>query len=455
MTWREVPMSDKAMIHSGGPRPTSTRLPPVRPPAWDEIRPRPDVEVLTPEQMRQQESLKPPPPPRFIFERAGVGRPTIVPPVEVATEPFLGLLVAVGQIIPVSPAAPAFGNVKITYKPYRPNSPTGGRFFLETSSGSSHAMASLPAAGGEEEWAVVFSLQRGVSVLKRLSGEFSSVMVGIDAEQVSIGPYSFPFGGPVGEFPSRDPFLTVEARAALPSYYLDSIIERVAPAVATEMNRAHLAGVHIDFRDKKAVATDGARLHVLQLPRMGVESMTPASAPSVTLEPAALHFLQAAANREWVAMQINEQQIAAFGDDYGLVGRITQEGYPEWRAVIPAYEGFWMLDKTAFIAALKPAATATEGLLTIDALTNRLTISVHDEHKDAMYTKDISAKRMGTAPAAVRLAVTPRYLLEAVTACIGGLIQLAFAKDDVITHAPMVVSGEDPEFIAVIMPRKS
>ncbi len=278
--------------------------------------------------------------------------------------------------------------------------------------------------------------------------------MGIDAQHVHLGPYSFPHGGAVRDFPARTPLMPEELKAVVPAHYITEIIERVLPASTDDADEPGLGGVHLDFDEGLAIATDRARLHLLHLGEMRVEAKgTYRARPAVTLTRAFFEYLQAVVNREWIGLVVADKLVTAFGDDFGAIARPLEQSFPGWRKAIPSYAGYWVSDKEAFLQMLDEAQPLerTHVHLSVDSIAEKLLVSARSADGDA-YKNSVTAHRQG-GPASVRVALDPQYLREAIEATAGGLIRLGFEHERSETQ-PITVRGEDDDFLAVVMPCK-
>ena len=410
----------------------------------DEVCPRPDVEVLTDEEKKQQEQLRDVPPPTAIFDRQTRSPESLVGHLGVNTEALLGFLSALSIIAPDGPDL--VRAVKMSYM----STEHGPRLGLEAASPTTQAYVLMKTDGESVSgFSVLLPLQRSINVLRALRGEYSTILIGLDNEMVHLGPLSISPAGSVSDFPERRPIYNVEARAVMPAYYLEEIVTRLLPVLVESIDSLNPRGLHIDFAEGVAVAGDGELFHLLQLPRMGVESrIARVALPSVTIRPEFFRFLVPVVNRDWAAFQINADQISAAGDDFAVVTRCVIENYMSWKSAIRKYAGSWVLDKAAFLAALQEtrALGGRQVRLQFDAGTEglKLTWSIDRE----CYKKVIVAKRYEAPPVAMVDAYADE-LARAVEACRGGLIRLGLDPDKT-AKSPVTVRGEDDEFLAIV-----
>jgi hypothetical protein len=341
-------------------------------------------------------------------------------------------------------------SVKLTFKPAGEEI---SKLYIETSNAAMWALVSMEAMGGDQDFAVVMPLQRAINILKYLRGECKRVLIGLDDQQVHLGPLSMPFGGSVHDFPPRAALHTVEARAVVPAYYLEEVCNRLAPVLGTDVGSSSSSGIHVDFAQQAAVASDGSRFHILRLPRMGVESrLTRVLPPAITVAPEFFAFLTAVVDRDWTAMQINANQIAASGEDYAVIARCAMGDYERWKTMIRHYQGHWVFDR----AALQEKLTEAMGVVD-DGATLRIRLDAGRDYGilsatagEGEFQEFITAKRYDSSPAVVNARVGLHELWEAVDLCHGGLVRLAFDNTPGMHREPVIVQGEDNDFMAIL-----
>jgi hypothetical protein len=152
-----------------------------------------------------------------------------------------------------------------------------------------------------------------------------------------------------------------------------------------------------------------------------------------------------------VGLSINDQLVTAVGEEFGVLARPLDGPFVDWRAAIPAYTGYWVVDKEALVETLKDAqALLCEHVrLVVDSIADQLIITARGPQGDT-YRRALTAHRKG-GPPMLRCAVDPRFLLYAVDSTEGGLVRLGF-DDQEQDHKPITVRGEDDDFLAVLAP---
>jgi DNA polymerase III sliding clamp (beta) subunit (PCNA family) len=418
----------------------------------DEAIPHPDVEIISAEEERHREQLKDPPPPETILEATPPVRPSMVPLIEADAELLLGFLAAAELPSLEDGTPPVAGLAKMSFFPA--NGSDKPRLFLEAANASVWMGVSMSVhGGGADEHSSVLPIQRAIGVLRRIRTQYNSVYIGMEKEQINFGAYSIPYGGLLENFPNRPPVLIGEVRVAFPAFYVEQVLSKLLPAIGHDISKPQMTGIILDISSRVALSTDGYRMHLVKMPRIPVDTKPGMSPPMVTVPPIFFKVLAAVVDREWAAVEIGEKQIVAGGSDYAVIAKTVMEGL-DWRKAVPGYKGYWVVDKTSLVGVLTDAmAVAGEGevQLNIDALSEKLMVTAKGLDGDR-FQKPITAKRFD-GPARVCIVVNPRYMLDAAASCAGGLIQLLFddGKDDK-SMAPMMVRGDDEEFLAVIAP---
>jgi DNA polymerase III sliding clamp (beta) subunit (PCNA family) len=416
--------------------------PPEAPPA--DLEPAPTVEQLTKNELRLlEEADKTAPVPERLLESVPMVKPSLVVPVEVNAHLFQDFLDSLTHLTRRGDV-PIMRNVRMSY--------TEGELQLEATDGRVWGRVRLKAQGGRDGFECVLPLQRARNVIRRILSRYATLSIGVDQANIHLGNYSFPHGGSLRDYPARPTLMPDQLKVALPACYISSILQRVGPAVDPDHDRPVLRGIHLDFSDGLAVATDGHRLHLLALPEMKMATRSPhQTPPSVTLTPEVFRFLAAVVERNWVGLLVHPQLVTAVGTDFGVLAQPLEEGFVHWRKVLPDHDGFWVVDKEALLEGLRDAQPlgATEAVLTVDTIGERLVVRLRG-HEDAACETTITAQRRGGAPA-LRVTLNPRYLLDAVDATAGGLVRLGFSPDGA-EPSPVTVRGADDEFVAVIMP---
>lgn len=380
---------------------------------------------------------------------------------EVDTEEFAGFLAAAQTI------TEHLTSVKITYR-------GSDRLYVEV---SSNGLWGLVAIKSEQnpgvEFEEVISLKRIASIAKRATLRHRRIIIGVLREMMSIGPVMIPIIGK-RDFPPAPALRDWESRATIPANYFKEILQRVTPAQSEGIETPSLRAVLLDHSVAKiegehrvlctAIATDGVRLHALKLPGMlTVQTKTSRIPPSVVLPERYFKYLSAVANRQWTGLEFSEGQVLARGKDYIAVAKTTMRGssyrsIEDWKDIYVEYDGYWAVDKSEFSRIINGAASfkldgISEIRLGVDSIQDVLNISLIPSNSLASELKDsISAKRFN-GPPTTNATVKIKHLVEAVSACNGGLIRLGFSSDvSNQSSSAITVQGEDELFRAVIMP---
>lgn len=426
--------------------------------------PLPEVEVVTEEEVRHEEQLRSKAsPPEVFFHKAPEGAPGVVG-ADVNSESLLGFLAAAEFIVGTKDQE-VLSSVKVTYRPG-----DDPRLYLESSGTGIWGIVALKASSQSSEgFVAMMPLLHARNAVNSTSLDYKTTTVGVHEERLCLGPTMIPFGGRVDGFPTQPVLRDWDARAVVPATYFEELCSKVIPAQA-DPTQEGFKGVLLDFDVCEvegqntvvcvAVATNGGRMHLMQLPRMKIETKVPGILPPAVLLPGRfLRYLSAVADGEWTALEISEEQVVAKGKDYFVVADATMPGkgnlgVDSWRSVNPEYEGSWTVDSNGLARLAKASAKASgDGSVRIRIDSMSETLEICSWGSDGHKFKDrISAKRFG-GPPAVQVNVDVEYLIDAITACKSGLIHLGFVHDlEDQWVKPMTVQTTEGQFKSIIMP---
>jgi DNA polymerase III sliding clamp (beta) subunit (PCNA family) len=260
----------------------------------------------------------------------------------------------------------------------------------------------------------------------------------------------------------------------MPAAYFRSICTRVMLARSDDFKDQTLNGVLLDFEFHvidgitkpicTAVATDGARIHILRLPQMMIDvraTRLRALPPTCIVSAGFFEYMREIVQHEWVGLEFSAGQLVARGDDYVTVAKVSIEGrsstrdLASWRKVNIEHPGHWLAAAPKIAQVVKSASlgdTAEECRLQIDGIKDRLTISSSNKSGDR-FSESISVRGFD-GPPLVDLNLSVPYLRDALLASQSGLVRLSFSHDLAIqATSPVVIRGEDEQFKAIIMPR--
>jgi hypothetical protein len=422
--------------------------------------PRPKVEVVSEQEKRHEEQLRPKAePPEAFFKNAPIIKEPLAPGVTVPRKTLEGFLAAFEEITQHGTAYPIMANAKVTT-----SVDPAQKVFVEAASPNVWAVVAIKTSQEiEAGFSVMLPIGRSKNVLAAIP-EYENITLGVTDEGVCLGPNIVPFGGRVEDFPARPLVREAAARAGMPAFYLKEICERVLCAKSADSAEIGLQGVLLDFEPCEidgevrvlctAVATDGARMHILRLPQMPIESAAPSALPpTVTVPGHFFRYLLAIVNREWSAVEIAEEQIHARGEDYLVVakatmsGKTSMKGLSSWRTVNIEHPGFWIVDRQV-LEQIVEAAPSDDLLLRFDAIRKRVEAS-----SQGNYRASVTARHHSGAPVADVL-VDKALLLDAIVACNTGLIRMSFAYEPAEQRkSPIIIRGEDEQFKALLMPK--
>jgi hypothetical protein len=442
------------------------RMPPRRAQLPDDVVPRPEVEVVSPEDERTEEQRRAKAaPPKDFFKSIPIVKPPLAPGASVALETLLGFLEAAEKILPPAANYPILSSARVRF-----DNGDHPRLIVEAGSHSVWSAVAIAAEKTTDDgFQAIMPVRSAKNILRALRETNKKVVIGVDAGGVCIGPHAVSFGGRVDDFPAEPVLLDWAARGAMPAFYLDEIVKRVLPARRKEGGEAAMHGILLDFQfhdvegEQRAVctvvATDDARLHALMLPRMVLDikqEHVRSLPPSMVVDAGLFRYLRAVVNRDWAGLEFCHGQLIARGEDFIVVAKSATAGQKKdltsWRNTVPTYSGFWMADQHELERVLK-APTADTIRIRIDAIKETLSVSTAGDGE--RFKEEISVRRFD-GPTIVDVRVNRKFVLDAVRACNSGLVRLEFAKDmQAQSTGAIVIRGEDEQFKAVVMPLAS
>jgi len=428
----------------------------------DDAVPRREVEVVSPEEIRREAQIqRKAKKPTASFTSSSAVSSRQIAGVEVDSEVLFGFLAASTKVVPSDKTLPILNSVKLSYEA------GGDRMFIEAASSSLWtAVAVKTATCGVVGFEVMAPARMASSAVNAVRGSFPQVPVGLSDGGFWIGPHRMPAGGKVEDFPGRPVMRAWEARAVVPAFYFDEICTRVLAVASKDPTKPALSGVLLDFAldDQRAlsctaVASDGARMHVLELSRMKIQPQGRATPPSIVVGEQFFRYLRTVANREWTALELNEGQVSGHGADYQAIALATVKGaasgvgLEKWRTIQADHPGDWMVDRKEIERILKKIdeLTAAERIdLRINAMHEQLDVWFENDEGRKIH-ESIGARRV-QGPSIVDVPINRHFLAGAIQACRGGLIRLSFASGKSQPISPVTIRGEDDQFKAVVMP---
>jgi DNA polymerase III sliding clamp (beta) subunit (PCNA family) len=418
-----------------------------------------EVEVLSKEEEKHQHQLKKKakkPATSFVSSAALTSRQIIG--VEVDSETLFGFLAAAERIVPVDKETPILSSIKLTHEP------ESERMFIEAVSTKIWtAVAIKVAPRGSQGFEVMVPARHAKNIVNAMRDSFKTVLIGMSDGGFWIGQHCVPGGGNPRDYPGRPLIRQWDTRAVVPAFYFDEICSRVLTSTSKDPTKPGLHGVLLDFSVEKdrtvctAVSSDGARMHIFELPQMRIQSKSPVP-PSIMVGEHFFRYLRTVANREWTAIEISEKQISGKGEDYFAVAGAKMKGaagngLDKWRSVDVDYPGCWVVDRKEIERVIRRAKT--EGTderieLRIDVDHEKLEVWFYNNESRKIH-ESIGAKRFD-GPSIVDVPINVNFLLDAVVACKSGLIRLGFAGPKEQGRSPVTIRGEDDQFKAIVMP---
>jgi len=378
-------------------------------------------------------------------------------------ETALSFLSAFDEIVPSGSINPALASIKVWFNPEE-----DCKLFME---GGSHCVWAIAAIDADPKTEKIFTtlvpVRRARNVLRATSQAQRSVMVAVDEDGVCLGSHSIPFGGKIADFPVQPVMLEPIARAVMPSFYYRDVASRVVPARG--LNRLEGLGsdkilLDFEFCDVDgassvvcvAVAMDGDRIHMFQMPRMVIDPEATRMPPAVHVDASFFRYLTMVASGDWTAVELGDEQVIVKGKDFLVIAKAVAEKkhsptrIGEWRKINVSHEGSWLVESEGLRAMLgmMPGKSIR---MKFDCMYDSISVSGVD-NEGTRCKRSMSAQRRGGA-SYVDVEVNKKYMLEAIDGCSTNLVRLSFDHDmEEQPSAPIVVRGEDELFKAIIMP---
>jgi DNA polymerase III sliding clamp (beta) subunit (PCNA family) len=354
-------------------------------------------------------------------------------------------------------------NVKVSFLPG--DEP---KIFLEGSMGGLWAASAIRAESSlKNGFSALLPLKRGISVLNTL-GSDRGVVIGVDKKGFCLGPHSVPFGGRVEDFPAGPSPLEPIARGALPVSCCHEIASRVTKATHPKTLFGSLHTLLMDFDVHEldghgivmgtVIATDGCRMHILQLPQMQMKIENGRLPPAMRIPPTFFSYLSSVVESKGAILEFRPDQIVAKGEDFMIHATATIEKQSEpteigrWRSANIKHGGYWMIDSERLQSMLR-SASGEVVRLRLDSMYEEVTIS--SQAKDGTYYEerdDNHVQRFGGA-SVVDVTINHEYFTDAVKSCSSKLVRMEFEHDrNKQPLSPIVIRGEDEQFKAIVMP---
>lgn len=298
------------------------------------------------------------------------------------------------------------------------------------------AAVSVPASSkGNSEFAVVTSLTRTINTVKSL--DHKTVQIGIDPNGVLLSNLRIPFDRPVREFPRHMPLLTAEVRMALPR------------GIAEVMAKLFQGDLVLDPVHKQAWSTNGKTVLALALTRAVFEMKNHTVPPPIVRVPRSLlTFLLAVSVGDFLAVEINDLQVIAGGEDFSVMYRATLDD----AAPIPVHGGYWSVSRKALESVLKTPGVGSDCSLEFNGKKEVGTLRFVTGKQERW--SDFSAKRVG-GPAFVNFPVDVVEMLRVLQSLKSENLQLWFDDErGKRSQSPIVIKGVEDSIVAALSPRK-
>lgn len=332
----------------------------------------------------------------------------------------------------------------------------------------------LPATGPKTEFvSAAVPLVRAKGVATALACRYRTIEVGLDEESVGFGPLSIPYGCLPDDFPPPPVVKDMESRVTMPSFYIKEVRHRIVVARQERptISSGGSVGVAIDFEPYRSkdgtswqpvfVATDSHRMHIWR-PTQAVTSSTD-KPPAVSVPSLVFSYLHAINDRDIIRMEIAENQVAFYGEDYFLITPAHMLGMLKvkaWTSVEPKYRGGWVIDRRQMVQAVstieaaRPEYGESEVLITIDEQFGDVHLGMWSD-SGGMYKESINAGNENGSGLSRPLHVDVRYLKQALDSCRNNIVRLEVDEPHEEQHLSALVVADGNDFRAVIMPRKT
>jgi hypothetical protein len=422
----------------------------------DDIAPMPSTQLVSDEDKRFEEAMAlTAEDPTDAIRGSGRSQPPLIKGARVPIETILCCLEALAKL--------SVENVKVTFR-----AGEEPKILIEGGTSNIWTAVVIPVESTlKNGFEALLPITRAINVLRRC-GSRGGIVIGVDKGGFCLGAYSVPFGGKVSKFQSSPVALAPSAAAAIPGFYCGEIADRVASATHPKTIFGSLHTVLLDFDvhelDGKqivvgtAVATDGCRMHILQLPRIVMKLEGNTLPPAIRIAPGFFSYLKDVVSSEWTVLELRHDQVVARGEDLMVIATATVEkrNAPSeaslWREVSVSYGGCWMVESSR-LEELLEAADGEYVNFKMDSMYEEIIISSTAKDGSRYEEQDSKHARCLDGPSTVKVVLDRKYFLDAVRAASSKLVRLEFEHDmDKQASSPVMVRGEDEQFRAIVMP---
>lgn len=291
-------------------------------------------------------------------------------------------------------------------------------------------------------------------VLKELIGALPDGPVNLTVEggnmQVTAGSSDWKLMAfPSGDFPDMPEF-TPSSAVELKVSELNSAIDSVSYAVATDNSRAVLTGVMFSYDGShlQLVATDTHRLAVTRLskPEMGepINAIVPEKALRV-MKGMGLD------DNESIRIELDDTRLVVDAGNARLVSQLLTGSYPQWQRVVPEqFTRTWTMDRAELIDNLKRTliiARDSSNRICFGGDNDHVTMTARSDEKGQAHEECAAVNDNGE----IEIAFNGKYVLDAIQ---------SFKGDSVVAQMtepsrPAVFKPSDSEgqeHFCVIMP---
>jgi hypothetical protein len=438
--------------------------------------PRPRVEVLTEEDMENEEKLRPPPTPDKFFMTALHTETPQVPGAEIDAKVMRDMLSGL-RLIDASEDE-SHAPIRYVKIKYAPDENKEARLFIEASGNNVWSAVALDVkARGLKGFVATIPLERTLAVLNLLADGHDKVVIGAGSDKFMVGPYSIPYGPLPEQMPLPPVMMDIDAQAVMPTECLNNICDAVAWARSFDLNHPALHGILLDFEmwtDSvtgeempilTAVGMNRFQMNILHLPptMVRIKQGRPSSfePETITVPVGFFRHLRALDDEGSASLEIGSKQIAAAGRDYMVIANAATTGLSDpsgmhgnlsnWRNADPGYTQHWVVDRSVMVEALEESlAVPDENWVEIEIQHANIMRLWCDGEID--YERNIKVQRV-LGPRVEGVRINKEALLQALKSCKSASVKLGFSPElSKQSSKPMTLEDESIHYKSVIMP---
>lgn len=315
---------------------------------------------------------------------------------------------------------------------------------------------SMPVAADSSDMTAVIDIDDLRKFLALASGDFLRITSSEDGDRATIycggSEMSLPVL-PASDWP--DGILAFEKKGATwfdmsPSTFRIAI-DATLPAVSYEATRDYLCGAYMERHEDmlRMVSTDGHRLHIRDVIFEGKTKFFGGVMLPAPLMEVVRGAVQQRSYGEYLRVTVTADQgiVQMRLADMLITARAGTGTFPDYRRIMPANTPNKITLSAAAVARFI-AGIGTGGTLKISAFPETCLLEARDE--DVIRRTEVESTLDGEP---IQFGVSPLYLKQALAEASpsGGLLTFALDNND----GPMVITGTEKRFKAVVMPRRA